>query len=215
MTPVASSTPPRIDLDTLPNLYAPQTVPPYTPPATAIDNLGMTSTDTFVVVGKGELKVDFTGYVRIARSQPTTDVWNTSEVYTNLIEMCMHGQAPEVGPIVVTLNPEFLSTGQFSTPFGDEVRDRPAKAWRMAVGALFHLPLLNKTLFNKEPILLTIGDVRTIPPVGHPGLGLIHRMLPLYDQDDAEGPPAAYLTALKFAMGTYITKADIERIKAG
>ena len=220
MTAVANSTPklawgPRIDVGTLPNLYAPQTVPPYTPPATGIDNLGITSTDTFVVVGKGELKVDFSGYVRVARSQPTTGIWNTSEVYTNLIEMCMRGQAPEVGPIVVTLNPEFLSTGQLSTPFGDEVKDQPAKACRMAVGALFHLPLLNKTLFNKEPILLTIEDVRAIPPAGNPGLGIIHRMLPLFDQDDPEGPPAAYLTALKFAMGTYITEGDIERIKVG
>jgi hypothetical protein len=219
MTAVAGSTPklawgPRIDLTTLPDLYAPQTVPPYTPPATGIDNLGITSTDTFVVVGKGELKVDFKGYVRVARSQPTTNIWNTSEVFTNLIEMCMRGEAPEVGPIVVTLNPDFLSTGQLSTPFGDEVLEQPAKACRMAVGALFHMPRMGKTLFNKEPITLTIEDVRAIPPAGNPGLGIIHRMLPLFDQDNPDGPPAAYLTALKFAMGTYITETDIEQIKA-
>jgi hypothetical protein len=218
MTAAANNTPklawgPRIDLSTLPDLYAPQIVPPFTPPATGIDNLGITSTDTFVVVGKGEFKVDFKGYVRVARSQPTTKDWNTSEVYTNLIEMCMRGETSEVGPIVVTLNPDFLSTGQLSTPFGDEVLAQPAKACRMAVGALFTLPKLGKTLFNKEPIILTIEDVRAIPPAGNPGAGIIHRMLPLFDQDNPDGAPAAYLTALKFAMGTYITEEDIENIK--
>jgi len=203
---------PRIDLTTLPNLYAPQTVPPYTPPKTGIDNLGITSTDTFHLVGKGELKVDFKGYVRVARSQPTSSDWNTSEVYTNLIEMCMRGEAPGVGSIIVRLNPDFLSTGQLSTPFGDETLDQPAKACRMAVGALFHLPQLGKTLFNKEPIILTIDNVRAIPPAGNPGAGLIHRMLPLFDQADPSGPPAAYLTALKFAMGTYITEEEIRSI---
>jgi hypothetical protein len=218
MTTVANGTPklawgPQIDLSTLPNLYAPQTVPPYTPPVTGIDNLGITSIDTFVVVGKGEFTVDFKGYVRVARSQPTTSDWNTSEVYTNLIEMCMRGEAPGVGPIVVTLNPDFLSTGQLSTPFGDEKLHQPAKACRMAVGALFTLPQLGKTLFNKEPIILTIEDVRAIPPAGNPGNGLIHRMLPLFDRESPDGRAAAYLTALKFAMGVYITEEDIEHIK--
>lgn len=206
---------PQIDLSTLDNLYAPQTVQPYTPPVTGIDNLGITSTDTFVVAGIGELKIDFKGYVRVARSQPTTSDWNTSEVYTNLIEMCMRGEAPEIGPVVVTLNPDFLSTGQLSTPFGDETLHQPAKACRMAVGAQFELPKLGKTLVNKEPIILTIDDVRAIPPAGNPGAGLIHRMLPLYDAANLDGPPAAYLTALKFAMGTYITEEEIQRIARG
>jgi len=204
---------PRIDLTTLPDLYAPQTVPAYTPPVTGIDNLGITSTDTFVVAGRGEFKVDFKGYVRVARSQPTTTEWNSSVVFTNLIEMCMRGEAPEVGPIVVTLNPDFLSTGQLNTPFGDEQLHQPAKACRMAVGAIFTLPKMNKTLFNKEPIILTIEDVRAIPPAGNPGNGIIHRMLPLFDRDNPDGAPAAYLTALKFAMGTYITEADIKAIR--
>jgi hypothetical protein len=204
---------PQIDLTKLDNLYAPQTVPPYTPPVTGIDNLGITSTDTFVVVGFGQLTVDFSGYVRVARSQPTSSDWNTSEVYTNLIEMCMRGESPAVGPIVVTLNSDFLSTGQLSTPFGDEKMHQPAKACRMAVSAHFSLPKMGKTLFNKEPIILTIDDVRSIPPAGNPGAGLIHRMLPLYDLDDPEGPPAAYLTALKFAMGTYITEEDVQRMR--
>lgn len=203
----------RIDRTNLPYLYPPQNVEPYTPPQTGIDNLGITSTDTFVVAGLGEVTVHFKGYVRVARSEPTSGDWNTSYVYTNLFDLTMRGQSDEIGEIVVTLNPEFVSTGQLNTPFGDEELDRPAKACRMAVGALFNIPTLGKTLYNKEPIILTIDDVRSIPPAGNPGNGLIHRMLPLFDHNNPDGPPAAYLTALKFAMGNYITEEEIQRIK--
>ncbi len=82
----------------------------------------------------------------------------------------------------------------------------------MAVGALFYLPKLDMTLFNKEPILLTIDNVRSIPPAGNPGEGRIYQMLPLYNRTDPEGKPAAYLTSLKFAMGSYITEAQIQSI---
>lgn len=206
---------PRIDREELPNLYPPQNPRPYTPPPTGIDNLGIKSTDTFVVAGVGEFKVDFRGFVRVARSKPTSSDWNTSDVFTNMFEMCMRGQSEEVGEIVVTLNPDFLATGQLSTPFGDEELENPAKACRMAVGAFFSVPKLGKVLFNKEPLILTIDDVRTIPPAGNPGNGLIHRMLPLFDRDNPDGAPAAYLTALKFAMGTYITEEEIQNIKSG
>jgi hypothetical protein len=32
----------------------------------------------------GEMTVDFSGYVRVARSKPSCDEWNNAEVYTNL-----------------------------------------------------------------------------------------------------------------------------------
>ncbi len=203
---------PRVDLSNLENLYAPQTVEPYTPPRPGIDNLGISSTDTFLIPGKGEFTVDFTGYVRVARSEPTTPEWLDSEVYTNLIEMCMRGESSEVGPIVVTLNPDFLSAGQLRTPLAEMERDQPEKACRMAVGALFELPQLGLTLFNKEPIELTIDNVQAIPPAGNPGEGRIYQVLPLFDLANPDGKPAAYLTGLKFAMGTYITQAHIQSL---
>lgn len=206
---------PRVDRSSIPNLYPPQTLKPYTPPPTGIDNLGIKSTDTFVIVGVGEVVVNFKGFVRVARSEPTSTDWNTSCVYTNMFEMCMRGQSEEIGEVIVTLNPDFLSTGQLNTPFGDEELENPSKACRMAVGAFFSVPRLGKVLFNKEPLILTIDEVKTIPPAGNPGAGLIHRMLPLFDRDDPEGTAVAYLTALKFAMGTYITEAEIQAIKDG
>lgn len=205
---------PRIDLATLGNLYAPQTVEPFTPPPPGIDNLGITSTDTFMIPGKGEFTINFQGYVRVARSKPTTDKWVDSEVYTNLIEMCMRGEAPGLGEIVVTLNPDILSTGMLRTPWSEMSCEQPEKACRMAVAAQFKLPQLGLTLFNKEPIELTIDNVKAIPPAGNPGEGRIYQVLPLFNSDDPDGVPAAYLTGLKFAMGTYITEAQIESISS-
>lgn len=204
---------PRIDLRDVDNVFAPQHVEAYTPPTTGIDNLGITSTDTFMIPGHGEFSVDFEGYVRVVRSEPTADNWEQAEVYTNLIEMCMRGEHPEVGPIVVTLNPDVLSTGQIRNLIQtDEDPTTAPKACRMAVGAQFEMPELGKTLFNKEPIELTIDDVRSIPPAGNPGIGRIYQVLPLFDVDDPEGRPAAYLTSLNFAMGSYKTSAEISEI---
>lgn len=201
---------PRIDLDEIPDLLSPQEVEDFTPPPPGIDNLGITSTDTFRIHGMGEVTVDFEGYVRVARSEPTAPDWNGSEVYTNLIEMRMFGESSEIGPVVVTLNPDYLSTGQLWTPPEDLDADRPAKACRMAVTAYFAVSRLGKILFNKEPILLTIADVEAIPPAGNPGLGRIYDRLPLFDLDDPEGAPVADITALKFAMGTYLTEDELE-----
>lgn len=203
---------PRVDLRELANLYSPQAVKPFTPPPPGIDNLGISSVDTFMVPGVGEFTVEFTGYVRVARSRPTAEDWTNSEVYTNLIEMCMRGEAPGIGPIVVTLNSDVLSTGMLRTPFADMDKVQPEKACRMAVAAQFELPQLGKTLFNKEPIELTIDNVRAIPPAGNPGEGRIYQLLPLFDRADPEGRPAAYLTSLKFAMGNYVTEAHIKNV---
>jgi len=204
---------PRVDLNGLPELYEGTNVAPYTPPQAGIDNLGITSTDTFQVPGRGEVRVDFTGFVRVARSRPSAAGWNESVVYTNLIEMYMRGTTAEMGPIVVTLNPDYLSTGCLWTPPEDMACDNPAKACRMAVNALFELPQLGLTLFNKEPILLTINDVRAIPPAGNPGMGRIYEKLPLYDRKNPEGEPVADITALKFAMGVYLTEERINQMR--
>jgi hypothetical protein len=201
---------PQLDTN-VPNLFEPQTVKQYTPPPAGIDNLGITSVDTFKVPGVGEFTVEFTGYVRVVRSKPTTDDWASTEVYTNLIEMRMEGESPQLGPITVTLNSECLSTGMIRTPFDAEEDAQPAKACRMAVGAVFELSKLGLKLFNKEPVLLTIDDVRSIPPAGNPGKGQIYQMLPLYDMENADAEPVAFLTSLSFRMGTYLPEAKQDR----
>lgn len=189
----------------VPNLYLGTTVIPWTPPKPGIDNLGITSIDTFAVPGVGEYTVNFEGYVRVVRSEPTSLEWSKAEVYTNLIEMKMVGQCSELGEITVTLNPSCLSTGQIRTPFDPYAGEGPsAKACRMAVGAIFDMPKLGMQLFNREPIILTIDDVRQIPPAGSPGKGQIYRMLPLHDTRSPDSEPVAYVTSLRFTMGGYL-----------
>lgn len=203
-----------IDHSVLENLFGPRSVEPFTPPPTGIDNLGITSTDQFHIPGVGDFVVDFQGYVRVARSKPTASDWVNAEVYTNLIEMKMLGKAQGLGDIIVTLNPEYLSTGMLRTPFESMCESQPDKACRMAVGAIFSIPKLNLKLYNKEPIELTIDQVRAIPPAGNPGVGRIYRMLPLFRTDSSLGSaPTAYLTSLNFAMGTYLTEAQLEELR--
>jgi hypothetical protein len=122
----------------------------------------------------------------------------------------MVGESEELGRITVTLNPECLSAGQIRTPFDPYACEGPsAKACRMAVGAMFDMPKLNMTLMNREPIILTIDDVRSIPPAGAPGRGQIYRMMPLVDVNDPDGEPVAYLTSLRFAMGGYLAPDEL------
>jgi len=204
---------PRVNLDGVENRFAGTTVAPYSPPVPGIDNLGITSTDTFYIPNHGEVVVDFKGYVRVVRSEPTAGDWNRATVYTNLIELYMRGDTVEAGAIAVTLNPDFLSAGALWTPPCDAECDKPAKSCRMAVNAIFHLPRVGMILFNKEPIELTIDDVRSIPPAGNPGLGRIHEKLPLYSRSDPDGPPVADITALKFVMGTYLEPTELECLR--
>lgn len=212
MTTAASSRPTvvygrPVNTEGVPNLYEGTEVVPWTTPDAGIDNLGISSVDTFAVPGVGEYTVEFSGYVRVVRSEPTDREWSTAEVYTNLIEMKMVGESEQLGQITVRLNPDCLSTGQIRTPFDPYAGEGPsAKACRMAVGAIFDLPKLGLQLMNREPIILTIDDVRMIPPAGSPGKGQIYRMLPLHDVRNSEAEPVAYVTSLRFTMGGYLAK---------
>lgn len=199
-----------VESEGVPNLYEGTPVIPWTPPEPGIDNLGLHSWDTFAIPGVGEFNVEFDGYVRVVRSESTNDEWSDAEVYTNLIEMKMTAHSEELGTIVTTLNPDCLSAGQIRTPFDPYAGEGPsAKACRMAVGCLFDIPRLGKVLFNREPVILTIDDVRSIPPAGAPGKGQIYRMLPLYDVKDPWGEPVGYLTSLRFNMGGYLTPEQV------
>jgi hypothetical protein len=199
-----------VDSTGVPNLYNGTPVVQWTPPEPGIDNLGLHSWDTFNIPGVGEFHVEFDGYVRVVRSECTDSEWAGAEVYTNLLEMKMVAHSEELGDIVTTLNPDCLSAGQIRTPFDPYAGEGPAaKACRMAVGCLFDMPRLGKVLFNREPVILTIDDVRSIPPAGAPGKGQIYRMLPLYDMKDPWGEPVGYLTSLRFNMGGYLTPEQV------
>src|ERR1700738_2547287 len=52
------------------------------PPA-GVDNLALSTVDVFHIPGRGEFKVDFSGYFQVTRSNPSTPEWETSTVYVN------------------------------------------------------------------------------------------------------------------------------------
>jgi hypothetical protein len=207
---------PQVDHSVLKDLYRPQQIARFCDIPGGIDNLAMTTIDSFLVPDLGEFTVVFKGYVRVARAQPTTDNWATSVVYTNMLDMKMHADSKEVGPIDVRINPNVVCAGQIITPMAAKIAelDSPAKNCRIAVSVFFDVPKMGTTLFNKEPILLCIDGITTMPPGGAHGIGRFHNQLPLYNLADPDGTPAAWLTRLEFDMGDYITEEQARTYRA-
>ncbi len=192
---------PRVQTQTLKNLYGPREIKEFTATPGGIDNLSLSATDVFFVPGKGEVKVDFKGYFRVARDNPTTKDWATANFFVNMTDIYLRGESPELGAITVGINPNAVSSGQV---LAAGAAQRVA-ACRIAVGAQFKVAALNTTLFNKEPILLMNDGIKAVPPLEDPN-GSAHIFnLPLYDVKNPQGHPVAYLRSIKYTVGNYIT----------
>lgn len=201
---------PRLDASRLKERFAPQEVVPFTVPPGGIDNLGLHSTDMFSIPDQGDFTVDFKGFFRVARSDATTDDWATSEVLVNIIELQLHGHDEALGEVVATLNPDIAATGQIFQAPGPSA----PKACRIATPAIFDIPRFGLSVFNKEPILLMNEHVVAIPPVNDPsGHALLFR-LPLFDREDPEGQPRAYLTSLRYGADHYIDEGTLNELRA-
>jgi len=199
---------PRVNLKGLKDLYAPQTIKPFTATPGGIDNLALSSTDSFLIPGKGEMKVDFKGYFRVARENPTTNDWATADVFVNMIDLFLRGEAPGIGTISVGLNPQFVSAGQVLAGGGPT----QGSECRIAVAAQFEMPGMS-VLLNKEPILLMNNSIKSLPPVEDPnGAAQIYN-LPLYDSKNPNGRPVAYLRSLKYTVGNYITETEAKAFR--
>lgn len=202
---------PRVSLDGLQDLYAPQEIKPFTPTRGGIDNLALSSTDIFVIPGRGEFRVDFSGYFQVARQNPTRDDWASSEVYVNMVDIRLRGMADGIGPISVSINPSVVSAGQVFPSDGPEA----AKACRIAAGVNFEMEEMGVTAFNKEPILLMNKGIKSIPPVEDPN-GVAHLfLLPLFDQRRPDAAPIAYLSSLRYTVGNYISQEAAEGFRQG
>jgi hypothetical protein len=179
--------------------------------------LALHSTDIFEIsrFNAGPFEVDFNGYFRVARSQPTTMDWTTFSVRVNIIDLNLIGTHPELGKIRVSLNPGVVSTGEIfpAKPRKSKKEPPPDAQCRIATAVHFEIPALKTSLFNKEPILLMNDHVRSIPPVDDPsGQALLYK-LPLFDLDDPDGLPLAYLTSLKYGADQYLTKDEVKAIR--
>lgn len=200
---------PRIDARELKDLFAPMKVAKFEIAPAGIDNLGLTSEDTFFVPGKGTFTVRFSGFFRVARENPKSQRWEEANVPVNMVEMGLRGDS-EMGPIHVSLNQDFVSAGQTFAPG----RDQAAAACRIATAAEFALPQAGMTLFNKEPILLMNDAIEAIPPIEDPnGEAHIYR-LPLFDRSNPDGEPAAYLMKLRYTVGNYLPQEEIESLRS-
>ena len=201
---------PVVDIRGLRDLYAPQEIKRFTPAPAGIDNLALSSTDTFIIPGRGAFEVDFEGYFRVARDNPTTDDWATCETYVNMIDIRLRGNSPAVGPIAVSINPEFVSAGQV-LPAGAA---NQGASCRIAASVVFDLPQVQMspqrhlTLFNKEPVLLMNDAIESIPPVEDPNGEAHIYYLPFFDVTAPNGKPIAYLTSLRYTVGNYITEEE-------
>lgn len=193
---------PRVETSGLPENYAPQNVVPFTVAPAGIDNLGLHSTDTFMIPGRGEFTIDFKGYFRVARGQPTTNDWATSEIQVNIVDLKLFGSHEATGDIAVNLNQERVSTGQIFQTTGPQ----EGKACRIATAVVFDVPKLGMSVFNKEPILLMNKGIKSIPPVDDPSGHALLFNVPLFDRNNPAGKAVAYLSSLRYGADHYLTE---------
>jgi hypothetical protein len=206
---------PQIEARGLPDLYAPQRTTDFSPTPAGIDNLALSSIDVFLIPTAGgayeRQEVQFDGYFQVARGAPTTNDWATSEVYVNMTDLILRSKQPAkgLGEIRVRRNPDLVSAGQVFATDG-KVR---AKACRIAASVVFEAPERGMSFFNKEPVLLHNGAIKSVPPVEDPNGTAYNYLLPLYDTRNPDGHPVAYLESLRYTVGSYITKEAAEALR--
>lgn len=198
---------PKVSIRGLPDLYAPTAIRKRTATRGGIDNLSLSSRDTFVIPGHGEFTVRFSGYFRVARANPTTKNWATAEWQVNMIDMRLAGEHKALGNMNVRLNESVVSAGQVFAA-GTSVA---AASCRIAAAATFEIEEMGVTVFNKEPILLMNDAIDSVPPIEDPnGEAHIYR-IPLFNVKRPSGSAIAYLTRLRYTVGNYITKEEAKK----
>jgi Family of unknown function (DUF6073) len=205
---------PEIDIKGLKELYAPQEIKPFTATPAGIDNLALSSIDTFLLPNGGKYEkheVHFEGYFQVARGAPTSREWATAEVYVNMTDLMLHAKAATkgLGPIRVRKNPDLLSAGQVFAAGGATT----LASCRIAASVIFEAPERGLSFFNKEPILLMNGGIKSVPPVEDPNGKAHNYLLPLFDTKHPDGAAVAYLESLHYTVGNYLTKDAADAIR--
>jgi hypothetical protein len=205
---------PRVDIRGLSELYAPQTIRPFTATQAGIDNLALSSIDVFWLPSSGKYEkheVHFDGYFQVARAAPTTQDWATAEFHVNLTDLVLHSKtaAKGLGSIRVRKNPDLVSVGQVFAAGGKSA----AAACRIATSVVFEASENGMSFFNKEPILLMNGGIKSVPPVEDPNGKAFNYLLPLFDTKNPEGRAVAYLESLRYTVGNYITREAADAIR--
>ena len=205
---------PQIDTKGLKELYAPQDIKPYTATPAGIDNLVLSSIDTFWLPQHGKYEqheVHFDGYFQVARAEPTTKEWATAEFHVNMTDLVLHSKTATkgLGALRVRKNPDLLSAGQV---FAAGSANAHAKC-RIAASVIFEASERGLSFFNKEPILLMNGGIKSVPPVEDPNGKAYNYLLPLFDTKQPDGPAVAYLESLHYTVGNYITRDAADALR--
>jgi hypothetical protein len=206
---------PQVSTQGLPDLYSPQEIRQFSPTPAGIDNLALSSIDVFLLPAAGgsyeKHEVHFEGYFQVARGAPTTNDWATSEVYVNMTDLILRSKQPAkgLGEIRVRKNPDLVSAGQVFASGGK----MQAKACRIAASVVFEAPERGMSFFNKEPVLLMNGGIKSVPPVEDPNGTAHNYLLPLYDTKDPNGRPVVYIESLRYTVGNYITREAAELLR--
>ncbi|WP_425099083.1 DUF6073 family protein [Tropicibacter sp. S64] len=175
------------------------------PPA-GIDHMRLKTTDVFRIPGMGEFDVDFSGFFKVIRSDPSTEDWKTATVYVNFLELKLFGEHDQLGEISVDLNPNVVSAGNTFPGRRETV------ACRINVAARFHVERLGKTFFNKTPIQLMNEDVQGIPTIGEGGQAHV-ASLPLYDWERPNGELFGYVEELNYQVLDYARELEVETMR--
>lgn len=200
----------KVKTTALKDLFAPQSVKAFSVNAPGIDNLALSSTDTFVIPGKGEFKVNFAGFFRVAREKASSKNWSASDVNVNMVEINLAGTSKDLGNMKVRINPEYVSAGQVFASGSA----RGAAKCRIATSVIFEASDMKLSLFNKEPILLMNNAIKSVPPVEDPNGAAHIYYVPLFDTKKPNGEPVAYLTSLRYTVGNYLTREEVAGFRA-
>lgn len=188
---------------------------PFKMPVGGEDLLEFIAWDTIEVPGVGEEDIELKGTYQIERQHPTSSDWNEAEIDIKMKKLDVKGVSEKFGRIEVSTNNDYQQSQgkvQKGTAY-TEIPTGGAKLCEMNNFAKFKLPDLGLTLFNKEPIELK-HTITHVPPVGQGG-GTGDVRIPLFNVDDPNGEPIAYLKRVKTHIGDFCKGHSDERKDAG
>jgi hypothetical protein len=176
----------------------------FTMPEGGVDSLNFITWDTIEVIGQGEEVIEFHGFYRIQRANPTSADWRDASIDITMLELNVDGVSPTFGRVHASVNHDIgkLSAGQVRPGTTYAAPDSP-KLCQMEGYMQFDLQDLGMTVFNKDVITLE-HNITHVPPVGQGG-GTKERVdIPLYSKSDPDGAPVAILHRVKTHIGAWL-----------
>lgn len=170
---------------------------PFKMPEGGEDLLDFVTWDTIEVPGVGEETIELKGTYMIQRDHPSCSNWNDASIDIKMKGLDVKGESEKLGKIEVSINEDYkVSQGQVLPGTAvPSVESGAPKHCQMNNYAKFNLKDIGMTVFNKEPIELT-HKITHVPPVGQGG-GTGDIKIPLYNMEDPDGKPVAYLKKLE------------------